>query len=64
VLTVVKKDTGKMSVPNSLGTPRRAPSPTRGRGGVVEGKCWPVQVRNGPWEEDIIGLATFENCED
>jgi hypothetical protein len=37
---------------------------TRGRGEVVEGKYQPAQGRNGPWEEDAIGLATFEDCED
>jgi hypothetical protein len=37
---------------------------TRGRGRVVGGKYHPAQGRSNPWEEDIIGLATFEDCEE
>jgi hypothetical protein len=62
VPTVVKKDTGKMSVPNGR-NPQKAPL-TRGIGPVVGGKCWPAQGRSGPWEEDIVRLTTFEDCEE
>jgi hypothetical protein len=31
---------------------------------VAETKYWLAQGRSGPWEEDIIGQATFEDYEE
>jgi hypothetical protein len=43
--------------------PQKA-SQTRGRSRVAEGKYQPTQGRSSPWEEDIVGLATFEDYEE
>jgi hypothetical protein len=40
------------------------PPQTRGKGQVVKGKYRLAQERSGPWEEDIVGLATFEDYEE
>jgi hypothetical protein len=65
VPTVVKKDTGKEYPQWSRDPPRRhPPPPIRGRGQVAEEKYWPALGRNGPWEEDVIGLAAFEDYEE
>jgi hypothetical protein len=37
---------------------------TKDRSQIVKGKHWPDQEKSGSWEEDIIGLASFEDYED
>jgi hypothetical protein len=51
-----------MNVPNVQGWTEDFQS--TGSSWVVEAKHWPAQGRSGPWKEDIIGQATFEDYEE
>jgi hypothetical protein len=51
---------GKNECPQWPRDPQKAPQ-TRGRGQVIEGKYQPDQGRSSSWEEEFIGLATFED---
>jgi hypothetical protein len=58
VPTVIRKDTEKMNAPTAHGPPN-VPRPE------AEAKLLKESIsllgESSPWEEDIIGLATFED---
>jgi hypothetical protein len=61
VPTVIKKALEKRMSTMAQRPPEGSPS--KGRDGVFNGNYRPAQWKGSPWEEDIIGLATFEDYE-